>query len=122
MYNSYELDFVKYLKNFYRPSSAYVSYALCPLCVAANNRHRQYESIFSCCLLDGNYRYMLRGLLILDNHVKPDFLIYLTHIYDSLKVMKLDIFSRRKFKCDACGDKFKADTEVEQHRKVVHPK
>ena len=53
--------------------SAYTSYAPCPLCVVANNRHRQYESICSCCLLDAKYRHMLRGLLILDNHVKPDF-------------------------------------------------
>jgi hypothetical protein len=35
--------------------------------------------------------------------------------------MKFDIFSRRKFKCDACGDKFKTDMEVEQHRKMAHP-
>jgi hypothetical protein len=43
------------------------------LCVVANNRHRQYESICSCCLSDGKYRHKLCGLLILDNHVKPDF-------------------------------------------------
>jgi hypothetical protein len=41
------------------------------------------------------------------------------HISDSLKAMKLDIFSRRKFKCDTCGDKFKTDTEVEQHRELL---
>ena len=48
--------------------------------------------------------------------------MYAMHIFNSLKVMKLDIFSRRKFKCDACGDKFKTNTEVEQHRKMAHPK
>ena len=33
--------------------------------------------------------------------------------------MKFDFFSRKKSKCDACGDKFKTDT-VEQHRKIAH--
>jgi hypothetical protein len=35
--------------------------------------------------------------------------------------MKLDIFNRRKFKCDTCRDKFKTDTGVEQ-RKIAHPR
>jgi hypothetical protein len=29
--------------------------------------------------------------------------------------MKFDIFSRKKFKCNVCGDKFKTDTELGQH-------
>ena len=34
--------------------------------------------------------------------------------------MKFDFFSRKKSKCNACGDKFKTDTELEQHRKIAH--
>ena len=41
---------------------------------------------------------------------------------DNLMVMKFDIFSRKKFKCNVCGDKFKTDTEVEQHRRTAHPR
>lgn len=44
------------------------------------------------------------------------------YISNSSKIMKLDIFNRRKFKCDMFGDKFKTDTEVEQHRKIAHPR
>jgi hypothetical protein len=44
------------------------------------------------------------------------------HISDKLMVMKFDFFSRRKFKCDACGDKFKTDSELEQHRRTKHPR
>ena len=43
------------------------------------------------------------------------------YISDSLKAMKLDIFSRKKFKWDTCRDKFKTDTWVEQ-RKIAHPR
>ena len=35
--------------------------------------------------------------------------------------MKFDIFSRKKFKCNICGDKFKTETELEQHRRTAHP-
>jgi hypothetical protein len=36
--------------------------------------------------------------------------------------MKFDIFSRKKFKCSICGDKFKTDAELEQHRRIEHPR
>jgi uncharacterized protein (DUF2225 family) len=36
--------------------------------------------------------------------------------------MKFDIFSRKKFKCNICGDKFKTETELVQHTRQEHPK
>ena len=55
----------------------------------------------------------------LNGHVKPAFQIILqiSDIY-----MKFDFFSRKKFKCNVCGDKFKTGTEVEEHHKIAHPK
>jgi len=44
------------------------------------------------------------------------------YISDSLKAMKFDFFSRKKFKCITCGDKFKTETELEQHRRTAHPR
>jgi uncharacterized protein (DUF2225 family) len=34
--------------------------------------------------------------------------------------MKFDIFSRKKFKCNVCGDKFKTETELNQHNRQEH--
>jgi hypothetical protein len=36
--------------------------------------------------------------------------------------MKFDFFSRKKFKCTTWGDKFKTETELEQHRRTAHPR
>ena len=35
--------------------------------------------------------------------------------------MKFDFFSRKKFKCNACGDKFKTEAELNQHNRQQHP-
>jgi|SRR6187200_1450150 len=79
-----------------------------------------------------NFFYALNSLVI-GYHI-PNFVIncrltmlsqvlnYFQHISDNLMVMKFDIFSRKKFKCNVCGDKFKTDTEVEQHRRTAHPR
>jgi DNA-directed RNA polymerase subunit RPC12/RpoP len=34
--------------------------------------------------------------------------------------MKFDIFGRKKFKCNTCGDKFKTESELDQHRRQYH--
>jgi len=34
--------------------------------------------------------------------------------------MKFDFFSRKKFKCYECGEKFKTETDLAQHRKPEH--
>jgi hypothetical protein len=34
--------------------------------------------------------------------------------------MKFDIFSKKKFKCDICEDKFKTAIELDQHRRQKH--
>jgi 5-methylcytosine-specific restriction endonuclease McrA len=34
--------------------------------------------------------------------------------------MRFDIFSRKKFKCNNCGDKFKTETELKQHDLQKH--
>jgi uncharacterized protein (DUF2225 family) len=36
--------------------------------------------------------------------------------------MKFDFFSKKKFKCDVCDEKFKTQTELAQHRKLKHGK
>lgn len=36
------------------------------------------------------------------------------------KSMKFDFFSRKKFRCNICGQKFKTETEMEQHHKREH--
>jgi hypothetical protein len=35
--------------------------------------------------------------------------------------MKFNIFERKKFKCDRCGEKFKNETELNKHQ-VTHGK
>jgi hypothetical protein len=32
--------------------------------------------------------------------------------------MKFNIFERRKFKCDKCGEKFKYETELNTHQQT----
>ena len=34
--------------------------------------------------------------------------------------MKFDFFSRKKFKCDICKEKFKTETELRQHNNLEH--
>lgn len=34
--------------------------------------------------------------------------------------MKFDIFERKKFKCDKCGEKFKTETELNKHQQMTH--
>ena len=34
--------------------------------------------------------------------------------------MKFDFFSRKKFKCELCKEKFKTETELKQHNKLEH--
>jgi DNA-directed RNA polymerase subunit RPC12/RpoP len=34
--------------------------------------------------------------------------------------MRFDFFSRKKFKCITCGEKFKTETELQGHRKIEH--
>jgi len=34
--------------------------------------------------------------------------------------MKLNIFARKKFKCNACGNRFKTESELDQHRRKDH--
>jgi hypothetical protein len=34
--------------------------------------------------------------------------------------MKFDIFERKKFKCDKCGEKFKNETELNTHQQITH--
>jgi len=34
--------------------------------------------------------------------------------------MKFDIFSRKKFKCTICDDKFKTQLELAEHKRMRH--
>ena len=34
--------------------------------------------------------------------------------------MKFDLFTKKKFKCDACKEKFKTATQLEEHRQLKH--
>jgi Zinc-finger of C2H2 type len=34
--------------------------------------------------------------------------------------MKFDFFSRKKFKCDICNEKFKTEADLRQHNKMEH--
>ena len=34
--------------------------------------------------------------------------------------MKFDFFTRKKFKCVKCGEKFKSETELMQHSRLDH--
>jgi tRNA(Ile2) C34 agmatinyltransferase TiaS len=36
--------------------------------------------------------------------------------------MKFDIFGRKKFKCDKCGEKFKDEIELNKHQQITHEK
>jgi predicted nucleic acid-binding Zn ribbon protein len=36
------------------------------------------------------------------------------------RIMKFNIFERRKFKCDKCGEKFKYETELNTHQQITH--
>jgi hypothetical protein len=48
------------------------------------------------------------------------FYIYALHNIRKWKWMKFDFFSRKKFKCDMCKEKFKTETELRQHSKLEH--
>jgi hypothetical protein len=41
-------------------------------------------------------------------------------IKDIYYIMHFDFFSRKKFKCTTCGEKFKTETELQGHRKIEH--
>jgi Zinc finger, C2H2 type len=34
--------------------------------------------------------------------------------------MKFNIFERKKFKCNKCGEKFKDEAELNKHEKIAH--
>ena len=34
--------------------------------------------------------------------------------------MKFNIFERKKFRCDKCGEKFKNETELNKHKQITH--
>ena len=34
--------------------------------------------------------------------------------------MKFDFFSKKKFKCDLCDEKFKTETELREHSNLEH--
>ena len=36
--------------------------------------------------------------------------------------MKFNIFGRKKFKCNKCGEKFKNEAELNRHEQMAHKK
>jgi hypothetical protein len=36
------------------------------------------------------------------------------------RIMKFDIFKRKKFKCSKCEENFKNETELNKHQQITH--
>ena len=65
-----------------------------------------------------NYYYLL--LSISDPWILKLMMYLDLYELKSSKIMKFDIFSRKKFKCTICDEKFKTQRELTEHKHIRH--